>query len=279
MSKIGSWSTSAGSNTAAPPDGFPEGMAPSGVNDGIREMMAQIKTFANDAEWFDRDWTPTYATANSFTVTGDRTGTLVAGRALKLYDASTIYRFVQSASFTAVTTITLESGTAITSSLSSFAVAALNPVAPSKPQIPVVSIRLGVPQAVSANTTVIYQGTGVGAVIANTFSFYDRTTGRFSPQGFAGWYNFNATALYEGAFSATGGAQLSILLSAGGGVTNIGFDIQTYGINTALQNMMHATAIGYMNGSSDAAYVQYNAGVGAQTLSSFSYVQIYYLGK
>ena len=94
MAKIGSWSTSAGANTATPPDGFPEGMAPSGVNDGIREVMAQIKTYANDAEWFDRDWTPTYVNANSYTVTGDQTGTLVAGRALKLYDASTIHRLL-----------------------------------------------------------------------------------------------------------------------------------------------------------------------------------------
>lgn len=279
MAKIGSWSTSAGSNTATPPDGWPEGMAPSGVNDAAREMMAQIKTYANDAEWFDRDWTPTYVNANSFTVTGDRTGTLVAGRALKLYDASTIHRFVQSASFTAVTTIALESGTAITSSLTSFAVAALNPVAPSKPQIPAVSITIGVPRSVSAATTVIYQGSGAGAVIANTFSFYNRTTGRFSPQGFAGWYNFNAVALLTGVFSATGQAQLSVYLSAGGAANIIGYDIQTYGLNGVQQTVLRASGIGYMNGSSDAAYIQYNAGAGSQVLSSSSYLQIYYLGK
>lgn len=36
------WSTTAGSNNDASPDGFPEGMAPSGVNNSAREAMAAI---------------------------------------------------------------------------------------------------------------------------------------------------------------------------------------------------------------------------------------------
>src|SRR6516225_8915203 len=40
------WSETAASNNAAPPNGMPEGMAPSGVNDSGREIMAAIK----------RDW-------------------------------------------------------------------------------------------------------------------------------------------------------------------------------------------------------------------------------
>ena len=45
MSHIREWSTTAASNNSAPPDGFPEGMAPSGYNDAAREMMAQLKTW------------------------------------------------------------------------------------------------------------------------------------------------------------------------------------------------------------------------------------------
>lgn len=37
----------AANNNAASPNGFPEGMAPSGVNDSARELMAQIKRFFN----------------------------------------------------------------------------------------------------------------------------------------------------------------------------------------------------------------------------------------
>lgn len=274
--KIGAWSTSAGSNTATPPDGFPEGMAPSGVNDGIREVMAQIKVYCQDAEWFDRDWTPTYVNANSFTVTGDRTGTLVAGRALKLYDASTIHRFVQSASFTAVTTIALESGTAITSSLSSFAVAALNPVAPSNPQLPVVSIKIGVPQSVSNGTIVIFQGSGAGAVASNTFSWYSQTTGRFSPQK-AGWYQVNAMCEVTGAFSAVDLLRLEVLknsATAGGVLGPTVFMGSTNTITT------HVYGVVQSNGSSDYFTVQhFNGAGGVQVYASQSYIQTYYLGK
>lgn len=42
MSNISQWSASAASNNAAPPDGFPEGQAPSTVNDCARELMAAV---------------------------------------------------------------------------------------------------------------------------------------------------------------------------------------------------------------------------------------------
>lgn len=45
MSHIREWSTTAANNNSAAPDGAPEGMAPSAVNDTMREMMAQIKTW------------------------------------------------------------------------------------------------------------------------------------------------------------------------------------------------------------------------------------------
>ena len=45
MSAIESWSTSAASNNSASPDGFPENMAPSGVNNSAREVMASLKTW------------------------------------------------------------------------------------------------------------------------------------------------------------------------------------------------------------------------------------------
>lgn len=50
MSNISSWSTTAASNNAAPPNGAPEGMAPSTVNDIIREAMAAIKKWYTDSQ-------------------------------------------------------------------------------------------------------------------------------------------------------------------------------------------------------------------------------------
>src|SRR5574339_279405 len=125
MSKVGSWSTTAGSNNTTPPDGWPEGQAPSTVNDCAREMMAQIRTVFNDAQFFDPNLTPTYISATSFSVASDQTSAIHAGRRLKLFDgASVIYATVVTASFTAVTTINISADDAesLTSSLSSFAI-------------------------------------------------------------------------------------------------------------------------------------------------------------
>src|SRR5713226_3040487 len=105
MSKVGTWNTTAGNNNSAPPDGWPEGQPPSTVNDCAREMMAQLKMVAQDAQWFDYAIVPTFVNANSFTVTGNQLSLMAVGNRLKLYDATTIYRYIAAASFTAVTTV------------------------------------------------------------------------------------------------------------------------------------------------------------------------------
>lgn len=48
MSNVQDWSTTAASNNSAAPNGFPEGMAPSGVNDAAREVMAAVKRWVDD---------------------------------------------------------------------------------------------------------------------------------------------------------------------------------------------------------------------------------------
>ena len=50
MSTIDNWSTTAASNNAASPNGFPEGMAPSGVNDSAREVMAAVAKWYKDQQ-------------------------------------------------------------------------------------------------------------------------------------------------------------------------------------------------------------------------------------
>lgn len=50
MSNISSWSTTAASNNSAAPNGAPEGMAPSGVNDCIRENMSAVAKFYKDSQ-------------------------------------------------------------------------------------------------------------------------------------------------------------------------------------------------------------------------------------
>ena len=71
MSEVSSWSTTDAGNNLTPPDGWPEGMQPSGVNDVGRMMMGAIK------RWYD---TVTAGIANALplsggTLTGTLTGT------------------------------------------------------------------------------------------------------------------------------------------------------------------------------------------------------------
>jgi len=42
MTDVAEWDVAAANNNSAAPDGFPEGMAPSGVNDAAREVMAAV---------------------------------------------------------------------------------------------------------------------------------------------------------------------------------------------------------------------------------------------
>lgn len=48
MANVSEWSTTAASNNSAAPNGAPEGMAPSGVNDVIRENMAALAKVYKD---------------------------------------------------------------------------------------------------------------------------------------------------------------------------------------------------------------------------------------
>lgn len=126
--KVGRWSTAAGSNNAATPDGWPEGQLPSTVNDCAREMMAAIRIAFLDLAFVDQDLSPSYITASSFSVPGNQTSAIHIGRRLKIFDATAgvqqiIYATVQSVSFTSVTTVHIESDSgSLTSSLSSFGI-------------------------------------------------------------------------------------------------------------------------------------------------------------
>ncbi len=81
MSNISSFRTSAASNNSAPPDGFPEGMAPSAVNDAAREVMAAL------ARWYsDTDGTlTTGGTGNAYTLTSNSSHAALADQSLLVF--------------------------------------------------------------------------------------------------------------------------------------------------------------------------------------------------
>lgn len=138
--KVGRWSTTPGSNNSTPPDGWPEGQAPSTVNDCAREMMAAIRSLINDAQYIDQDFTPTYISATTFSVPGNQTSAIHADRRIKIFDATAgaatvLYATVVTASFTTVTTIQISADAGqLTASLSSFALAILSKMNDSLPR-------------------------------------------------------------------------------------------------------------------------------------------------
>lgn len=108
---IKDYSTTAASNTAL----FPEGMAPSAVNDSARQVQADLRQWYNDAQWViygdgDGSFTAAYASATSFTISGANvTSAYEVGRRIKAVGTSTgtIYGTIASSSFSTNTTVTV----------------------------------------------------------------------------------------------------------------------------------------------------------------------------
>ena len=113
MSNISTWSTTAASNNAASPNGFPEGMLPSGVNNAAREVMAAVRAWFESAEWINLGHTPTYVSTVSFTIPTDVTTAYHAGRRMKFTDASTLYGTISTSVYSSpntTITVVLDSG-------------------------------------------------------------------------------------------------------------------------------------------------------------------------
>jgi hypothetical protein len=128
MGKLKAWSTTAASNNAAVPDGFPEGMAPSGVNDSARQMMASTREWYADAGWVELD-TATRVSDTQFSVPTDRTADYAQGRRVKaVISGTTIYGTITASAYGSVTTVTVNwDSTQLTSAPSKVELSILTP--------------------------------------------------------------------------------------------------------------------------------------------------------
>lgn len=107
---IKNWSSTAGSNNSASPNGWPEGMPPSGVNDSARQMMASIRDWYIDPCWIDLGYTYTYVSGTSFKISAlDKTADFVVGRRLRAVGTGTgtIYGVIATSAFSTDTTVTI----------------------------------------------------------------------------------------------------------------------------------------------------------------------------
>lgn len=110
---LGSYSTTPLTNGSASSQiSMVEGMPPSAVNDGVRQLMADVALWLRDAGWIEfKEYTWTYASATSVTVAGvDVTAHFPVGRAVRAVGSSTgtIYGKVRVSSFSTNTTINFE---------------------------------------------------------------------------------------------------------------------------------------------------------------------------
>jgi len=84
MSNVKAWSGSAASNNSASPNGAPEGMAPSGINDTIREVMAAVRRLYSDT---NGSLTST-GSSNAYVLTTNQTVTAYADGDYFMFEAN-----------------------------------------------------------------------------------------------------------------------------------------------------------------------------------------------
>ena len=119
---IKDYSTIAANNTLTPPNGAPEGMAAGLVNNTIRQVMADTRSFYESGGWCDLGHVPTYVSTTSFTISTDVTAYYTVGRRIRFYGTimGTFYGYIVSSVFSSpntTVTVVLDSG-ALTSNLS-----------------------------------------------------------------------------------------------------------------------------------------------------------------
>jgi hypothetical protein len=125
MSAISDWSTTPANNNSTPPDGAPEGMAPSSVNDVLREMMAQIRTWYEDAAWVDFGYTYTRLAANQFSLSGDYSALHHVGRRVKMSGSATAYGTISAVEYNSPNTVVTLAETTVPSTLDAVAVSVI----------------------------------------------------------------------------------------------------------------------------------------------------------
>lgn len=96
MSEVHAWSTTAASNNSASPNGWPEGMAPSGVNDSARENMAALARYRSDTDGVNTST----GSANAYV--------LAASRVMTAYAQGDLYTFKANFTNTGAATLNVD---------------------------------------------------------------------------------------------------------------------------------------------------------------------------
>lgn len=103
-SKLSTYSTTAASNNSAAPNGWPEGMLPSDVNNCAREGMARVREWYEDAQWINFGHTIVSSTGTTIVVSGDQTAIYSTYRAIRVNQSASQDGWVTSSTYSAPNT-------------------------------------------------------------------------------------------------------------------------------------------------------------------------------
>lgn len=109
MTDITQWDPSDDANSQASPAGFPEGQAPSGVNNSARAIMGAVRRSREDAGWFNWGDEATFVSAIQFSVPGDLTSRYQIGRMVRATGpvTGTIHGQITGSTFVTATSVTV----------------------------------------------------------------------------------------------------------------------------------------------------------------------------
>lgn len=126
---VETYSTVAGDNDSAPPDGFPEGQTPASLNDAAREVMAGIAVMLRQWPWVKLSTGQTVVRDSNtqFTLDGvNLTSIYSVGRRVREVGATTVYGVIATSTFSGgdtVVTVVNDAAAAIPMSLTAVDVA------------------------------------------------------------------------------------------------------------------------------------------------------------
>lgn len=241
---ISGYDTTAANNTLTPPNGAPEGMAPSTVNNIQRQQMANDREQWNTAEWFQYlDGTPNgtvaYVANNQFKITGqDSTAYYHVGRKLKLVDA------VPLTTYTSITAVSYGSGaTLITVVSTALTNVAITPYASILSAVNGAGGSLGIDdQATTTQLTITDSTSTFGNIITGDGSGVTTINGSNISSGTV------ASARIPTLNQSTTGSAAT--LTNARNIAGVAFDGSA---NIALNNLNITNGAGYVTSSSNAA--------------------------
>lgn len=258
MSEIQSWSATAASNNSASPDGFPPGMAPSGLDNSSRENMAAL------ARWY-KDSNGSLASggsSNAYTLTPNRT--------IAAYAAGVDFLFIANHANTGAATINV-------SSLGAKDIRDRDGAALASGDIEIGTVLHIVYDATNGYFRASNLIAGLGSGVSNLDSLSDvaistATSGDLLRYNGTSWVNATlAASLTAASTTASGIVELATAAEALAGTS------QTLGVTPySLANMGGGAAYGYFYLPGGGTLVQWGTGTAsASTFTAISYTITY----